>query len=84
MRTGMVNYLPAWNGGGQLTLERGWVHCKAGWTALETRVTANAKPVSNARLFNEHQTVWSVLTDGVLLAVWNIVWPITGVYGVVV
>lgn len=81
---GSNHYLPAWNGGGQLALERGRVYGKAGRTTLETRVTADAEPVSNAGLLDEHQTVWCVLANRVLLAVWNIVWPITGVYGVVV
>lgn len=50
----MKQYSPAWNGGGQLALERGRVYRKAGRATLQTRITADAKPVPDARLLDEH------------------------------
>ena len=51
---------------------------------MQTRIAANAKPITNARLLNEHKPVWGVLANWMLLAVWHVVGPITRMYGIIV
>lgn len=69
--------LAAWHSGSKLAFQGVGIHGKTGGATLQTRVTAHAQPIADTGFLNENQTVWSVLTDWMLLAIWNIVWPIT-------
>lgn len=58
------SHLPAGNSRGKLTLEAAGVEGQTSWATLQTWVTTDAEPVSDATLLNGHSAIRSVLADG--------------------